>query len=52
MNGIYHYNLICRKLADGLFLSTCEEVSKLYPKIKFDGMIVDNACMQVSTCMR
>ena len=36
-----------RKLADGMFLNTCEEVSKLYPKIQFQGMIVDNACMQV-----
>ena len=34
-------------MADGLFLNTCEEVSKLYPKIQFQGMIVDNACMQV-----
>ena len=36
-----------RKQGDGLFLKTCEEVSKLYPKIKFEGMIVDNTCMQV-----
>ncbi|RMX48434.1 hypothetical protein pdam_00020454 [Pocillopora damicornis] len=34
------------KQGDGLFLKTCEEVSKLYPKIKFEGMIVDNTCMQ------
>jgi isocitrate dehydrogenase (NAD+) len=43
----YHLILFCRKMADGLFLNTCEEVSKLYPKIQFQGMIVDNACMQV-----
>ena len=36
-----------RKQGDGLFLKTCEQVSKLYPKIKFEGMIVDNTCMQV-----
>ncbi|XP_027040785.1 isocitrate dehydrogenase [NAD] subunit beta, mitochondrial-like isoform X1 [Pocillopora damicornis] len=35
------------KQGDGLFLKTCEEVSKLYPKIKFEGMIVDNTCMQL-----
>ena len=35
------------KLGDGLFLSCCEEVSKLYPNIKFENMIVDNACMQL-----
>ena len=38
---------ICRKQGDGLFLETCKDVSQLYPKIKFEGMIVDNACMQV-----
>ena len=36
-----------RKKGDGLFLGTCEEVSKLYPKIQFESMIVDNCCMQV-----
>ncbi|KAH0615685.1 hypothetical protein JD844_025986 [Phrynosoma platyrhinos] len=35
------------KLGDGLFLRCCEEVSELYPKIKFDTMIIDNCCMQV-----
>ena len=36
-----------RKLADGLFLETCRDVAKLYPKIEFQSMIVDNTCMQV-----
>lgn len=36
-----------RKLGDGLFLRCCEEVAELYPKIKFDTMIIDNCCMQV-----
>jgi isocitrate dehydrogenase (NAD+) len=36
-----------RKLADGMFLKSCEEVAALYPKIKFESMIVDNTCMQV-----
>eukprot|EP00112_Aurelia_sp_Birch-Aquarium-sp1_P010582 Seg2254.3 transcript_id=Seg2254.3/GoldUCD/mRNA.D3Y31 product="Isocitrate dehydrogenase" protein_id=Seg2254.3/GoldUCD/D3Y31 len=35
------------KQGDGLFLDSCREVSKLYPKINFEGMIVDNACMQL-----
>lgn len=34
------------KLGDGLFLKSCEKVSKLYPRIKFENMIVDNATMQ------
>lgn len=37
-----------RKLGDGLFLQCCKEVAELYPKIKFDTMIIDNCCMQVS----
>ncbi|KAL7063797.1 hypothetical protein AAHC03_04430 [Spirometra sp. Aus1] len=35
------------KLADGLFLDTCFNVSKLYPGIQFESMIVDNCCMQL-----
>ncbi|XP_071946955.1 isocitrate dehydrogenase [NAD] subunit beta, mitochondrial-like [Antedon mediterranea] len=35
------------KLADGLFLESCRDVSELYPKIKFESMIVDNTCMQL-----
>ncbi|KAB7494076.1 Isocitrate dehydrogenase [NAD] subunit gamma, mitochondrial [Armadillidium nasatum] len=35
------------KIGDGLFLSSCREVSKDYPDIKFEDMIVDNTCMQL-----
>lgn len=35
------------KLADGLFLRCCAEVSKLYPRIKFRSLIVDNTMMQL-----
>ncbi|XP_063257371.1 isocitrate dehydrogenase [NAD] subunit beta, mitochondrial isoform X2 [Prinia subflava] len=35
------------KLGDGLFLQCCREVAELYPKIKFDTMIIDNCCMQL-----
>ena len=35
------------KIGDGLFLRCCQEISKLYPNIEFESMIVDNACMQL-----
>lgn len=35
------------KMADGLFIKCCREVSEKYPDIKYDEMIVDNACMQL-----
>ncbi|KAF5292432.1 hypothetical protein FQA39_LY13979 [Lamprigera yunnana] len=35
------------KLGDGLFLRSCEKMAKLYPKIEFDKMIVDNCTMQM-----
>lgn len=38
-----------RKLGDGLFLQSCAEVAQLYPKIKYENIIIDNCCMQVYT---
>ncbi|CAB1354178.1 unnamed protein product [Coregonus sp. 'balchen'] len=35
------------KLADGLFLQCCAEVAELYPKIKYENIIIDNCCMQL-----
>jgi len=35
------------KQGDGLFMRVCTEVSKLYPNIEFEAMIVDNTCMQL-----
>jgi isocitrate dehydrogenase (NAD+) len=35
------------KLGDGLFMQCCEEVAKLYPRIKYEAMIIDNCCMQL-----
>lgn len=35
------------KLGDGMFLESCQDVAKLYPKIQFDSLIVDNTCMQL-----
>jgi len=37
------------KLGDGLFLNSCKEIAELYPQIKFDQMIVDNASMQMTS---
>jgi len=34
------------KLADGLFRQTCLEVSKEYPSLEYNDLIVDNASMQ------
>jgi len=36
-----------QKATDGLFLRTCREVSKKYPQIIYNEMIVDNCCMQL-----
>ena len=38
---------ISRKLGDGLFLKCCGEVSRDYPNIEYNSMIIDNCCMQV-----
>lgn len=35
------------KLADGLFLDCVRKVSKDYPEIEYQEMIVDNTCMQL-----
>ncbi len=35
------------KQSDGLFLSTFEEISKEYPSIESNSLIVDNTCMQL-----
>jgi isocitrate dehydrogenase (NAD+) len=37
------------KLSDGLFLECCRRASRDFPEIKFDDVIVDNACMQLVT---
>src|SRR5713101_5279749 len=40
------------KISDGLFLQACREVSKEYPDIEFNDVIVDNMCMQLVTKWR
>jgi len=35
------------KLSDGLFLDCCRRVSREYPEIPYEEVIVDNMCMQL-----
>jgi isocitrate dehydrogenase (NAD+) len=35
------------KLSDGLFLDCCRMVARQYPEVRYDEIIVDNACMQL-----
>lgn len=41
-------NRSIRKLADGLFLEVCKQVSKDFPNIKFNDVLLDRACLHVS----
>src|SRR5579871_2771183 len=45
VTAIHKANIM--KLADGLFLRCCREVSKLFPEIQYKELIVDNASMQL-----
>jgi isocitrate dehydrogenase (NAD+) len=45
ITAIHKANIM--KLSDGLFLNCFREVSKGYPEIEANDMIVDNACMQM-----
>ncbi len=45
VSAIHKANIM--KLADGLFLKCCQEVSQDYPEIQYDEVIVDNCCMQL-----
>jgi isocitrate dehydrogenase (NAD+) len=35
------------KMSDGLFLTCCREVAADFPEVKYEELIVDNACMQL-----
>src|SRR5207248_1408693 len=35
------------KMSDGRFLKCCREIAAEFPEIKYDELIVDNACMQL-----
>ncbi len=45
ITAIHKANIM--KMSDGLFLNCFREVSKDYPEIEADDLIVDNACMQL-----
>ncbi|MBI1910107.1 MAG: isocitrate/isopropylmalate dehydrogenase family protein [Deltaproteobacteria bacterium] len=45
VTAIHKANIM--KLSDGLFLDCARQVAKKYPKIHYDELIVDNACMQL-----
>ncbi len=45
VSAIHKANIM--KKSDGLFLNCCREVSKKYPQIQYDEVIVDNCCMQL-----
>jgi isocitrate dehydrogenase (NAD+) len=45
VTAIHKANIM--KLSDGLFLNCFREVSKGYPEIEANDLIVDNACMQL-----
>ncbi len=45
ITAIHKANIM--KLSDGLFLDCVRRVSRDYPEIEYEEMIVDNACMQL-----
>jgi isocitrate dehydrogenase (NAD+) len=45
VSAIHKPNIM--KRSDGLFLSCCREVSKKYPQLRDEEVIVDNCCMQL-----
>ncbi|MFI5183925.1 MAG: isocitrate dehydrogenase (NAD(+)) [Vicinamibacteria bacterium] len=45
VSAVHKANIM--KLSDGLFLDCCRIVSKQYPEITYDEIIVDNCCMQL-----
>jgi len=45
ITAIHKANIM--KLSDGLFLTCARAVARRYPQIRYEEMIVDNACMQL-----
>lgn len=45
ITAIHKANIM--KLSDGLFLACARAIAKRYPQVKYEEMIVDNACMQL-----
>jgi isocitrate dehydrogenase (NAD+) len=45
VTAIHKANIM--KLSDGLFLECCRRVAQKYPEVRYEELIVDNACMQL-----
>jgi isocitrate dehydrogenase (NAD+) len=45
VTAIHKANIM--KLSDGLFLKCCREVASQFPEVRYNELIVDNACMQL-----
>ena len=45
VSAIHKANIM--KLSDGLFLKCCREVAAGFPEVRYNELIVDNACMQL-----
>jgi isocitrate dehydrogenase (NAD+) len=45
VTAIHKANIL--KQADGLFLRCCREVAADYPEVRYEELIVDNACLQL-----
>jgi isocitrate dehydrogenase (NAD+) len=45
VTAIHKANIM--KVSDGLFLACAGQIAKRYPRIEYQEMIVDNACMQL-----
>jgi isocitrate dehydrogenase (NAD+) len=45
VTAIHKANIM--KLSDGLFLECCRRVTREYPEVGYEELIVDNACMQL-----
>jgi len=45
ISAVHKANIM--KLSDGLFLDCCRKVAKEHPEVRYDEIIVDNACMQL-----
>ena len=45
VSAVHKANIM--KLSDGLFLDCCRKVAQDFPEVKYDEIIVDNACMQL-----
>ena len=45
VSAVHKANIM--KLSDGLFLDCCRRVSRAFPEVKYDEIIVDNCCMQL-----